>query len=120
MRGRVELSIFALLVMFSGFCSAVGVSFQCKPISTAVFFGSRVHVQCETGYGSNGNILFFALSAATSNDIQQANELQSMGIAAITVGKPLWIFFDDADTSGTAFGCGANDCRRALGVWITR
>lgn len=119
MKGCVKLFFLALL-MVSGVCSAAGVSVQCKPVSTAVFFGSRVHLQCETGSSPNGSILFFALSAATSTEIQQANEFQSMAMTALTSGKPLWIFYDDADTSGTAFGCGAGDCRKALGMWITR
>lgn len=90
---------------------------SCTPIGVAVFFGSRVHVQCTTGYG---NILFFALPASTTAEIQQANELQSLGLAAIAASKPLSLYFDDADTSGVSFGCGANDCRKLRGAILLK
>ena len=79
----------------------------CTPVNVGVF-DPRVHVQCNSG-----SISFFAKSTANAN--QAARVLSVLSIAHAT-GRTLNIEYDPADTSGTAIGCQANDCRLILGV----
>lgn len=81
----------------------------CTPINAGVF-GSRVHVRCSVAV--NG-ILYFSVSTADANAAARVLAAFSTAVAA---GRDLRIYFDPADTSGTAFGCQAADCRKATGV----
>lgn len=117
--------VFAILVcamtttmLFVGSAKAAGVARSCKPIAVANFVGSRMHIQCDQGYLNNASIIYYALPANTSDQIQRANPVISIGLTAISAGKTIGISFDDTDTSGTSFGCGASDCRAIQGVWI--
>lgn len=112
----IKLFLVGLLGYLPNISLAAAAWFSCSPVNVAVFFGSRVHVQCSSGYGANGSFIYFALPAVASSDMQQANELQSMAMTAMTAGKQLSLYFDDADTSGVSFGCGTNDCRKLLGI----
>lgn len=111
------VSVALLALGIPNISSATEVAISCTPTTVAVFFGSRIHVQCSAGYG---NILYFALPASTSTEMQQANELQSLGMAAIATGKQITLIFDDADTSGASFGCGTNDCRKLRGAIMVK
>lgn len=76
----------------------------CTPIRVAVF-NNRVHVRCSTPV--NG-IVYFAASTQNQNRVSRQLALMSMALAS---GRPLAIEYDPADTSGTAIGCLASDCR---------
>jgi len=81
----------------------------CSPVNVGVF-SNRVHVRCTTAV--NG-ILYFAVATSDANAAARALATFSTAIAA---GHDVRIYFDPADTSGTAFGCAAGDCRRATGI----
>lgn len=98
--------------------SAAPAYHSCKVVDVMVAPGSRVHIRCDNGYPGNPSIVFFALPAASNDNILRANQVQSLGVAALAAGRPVSFTFDDADTSGTSFGCGANDCRRIIAVSI--
>ena len=78
----------------------------CKPVETMVW-SNRIHVLCEAPV--DGKFPFFAVS---TSDARVANRMLALMQAAQLSDRHLRILFDPADTSGTAFGCNANDCRR--------
>jgi hypothetical protein len=83
----------------------------CTSVGVAVY-PSRIHVECSVAAGS---IRFFALG--TSNSAHTARVLSVLSMGHVT-GKPLTIEYDPNDTSGTAIGCQANDCRLILSAAI--
>ena len=78
----------------------------CKPVETMVWT-NRIHVRCEAPV--DGKFPFFAVSTV---DAKLANRMMVLMQAAQLSDRYLQIVFDAADTSGAAFGCNANDCRR--------
>ena len=98
------------LLFFSSIASAAETT--CTPSNLAVF-DNRIHVKCAE---SVGGIQFFALSTA---DSAKAARVLSVINSAIVTGRPLFIFYDPADTSGASIGCQSNDCRiiDAIGFW---
>ena len=81
----------------------------CTP-STVAEFPSRVHIRCTTAVSG---ILYFAVSTSNVNRAAHALALFSTALAS---GHDLRIYYDPANTSGTAIGCLAADCRLADGV----
>ncbi len=84
---------------------------QCNPVNVAAF-SKRVHVKCAAAVSG---IRWFAVSTA---DASNAARVMSLLTAAHISGRTLDILYDPSDTSGTAIGCRANDCRliQAVGV----
>lgn len=76
----------------------------CVPIQI-VTYAVRVHVRCQTAISG---VSFFA--APTSDGANVARVL-SVITAAQVAGRTLDVLYDPADTSGTAIGCLAADCR---------
>jgi hypothetical protein len=66
----------------------------------------HIHVVCEAPV--DGKFPFFAVSTL---DAKVANRMMALMQAAQLSDRYLRILFDAADTSGTAFGCNANNCR---------
>ncbi|MBT8401695.1 MAG: hypothetical protein KJO98_14550 [Rhodothermia bacterium] len=91
---------------------AYAVETSCTPLNVIVFT-NRVHIKCEE---SVGGISFFAASTA---DAAHVARVLSVISTATVAGRPVTVFYDPADTSGTAIGCAANDCRliQAVGFW---
>ena len=83
---------------------------DCVPVLTGTF-ANRTHVKCASAV--SGGIEWFAVD---STKVDYANRFMSMVNTALVSGKTLTINYDPADKSGAAFGCGANDCRKALGI----
>lgn len=81
----------------------------CTPSSVAEF-GSRIHVHCTTAVSG---ISYFAVATSNVNRTAHALSLFSIALAS---GRDLRILYDPANTSGTAIGCLAADCRLADGV----
>ena len=73
----------------------------------------RIHVRCAQA--TSAGIVFFAV--ATANSAHAARILSSL-LLAHTAGKTIVVEFDPNDTTGTAFGCSAHDCRRLLSVAV--
>lgn len=76
----------------------------CTPVAVGNF-GNRVHVRCSTAVSG---ILYFAQSTGDANNVARTLALLSTAMAS---GRDLRIYYDAADTSGTAIGCQAGDCR---------
>lgn len=91
---------------------AASTFFTCKSVEVATY-AERIHVRCTQV--ASGGIVFFAVS--TANSAHAARLLASL-LMAHTVGKDIVVEFDPSDTSGTAFGCAAHDCRRLLSVAV--
>ena len=77
----------------------------CTPVNVTVFT-NRVHVKCAQ---SASGIYYFASS--TQDAASAARFLSILGTAQ-AAGRTLSIWYNPADTSGAAWGCQSNDCRR--------
>lgn len=91
---------------------AASTFFTCKSVDVAVF-PERIHVRCTQP--AVWNVVFFAVSTANS---AHAARILSALLVAHSVGKNVVVEFEPNDTTGTAFGCAANDCRRLLSVAV--
>lgn len=76
----------------------------CVPVGI-VTYSTRVHVQCQSAVSG---IIYFAAPTADAANVAR---ILSIITAAQVAGRTLSILYDPADTSGTAIGCAANDCR---------
>ncbi len=104
------LFYLALALMPQGAARAADVA--CTP-SNVIVFSNRVHIRCEETFGG---IRFFA--APTSN-AAHVSRILSVITTATVAGRTVVVFYDPANTSGTAIGCAASDCRLidAIGFW---
>jgi hypothetical protein len=83
----------------------------CTPWAVAEF-PNRIHVLCTTAVSG---IAYFAVATSNANRAAHALALFSMAMAT---GRDLRIYYDPANTSGTAVGCQASNCRLADGVEV--
>jgi hypothetical protein len=86
--------------------SAAPVSHSCRATEVATF-PERIHVRCNKAAG--GGIVFFAVPTANN---EHAARILSTLLTGHVAGKTMVMGYDTTDTSGAAFGCAANDCRR--------
>lgn len=90
--------------------------YQCNAPNHIGLFSNRVHVFCQstTPVGSapalDAGIFWFAVP--TAPDSAAASRFMSLLQTSVITAKPIWLQVVPNDTSGTSFGCGANDCRR--------
>ena len=84
--------------------SAASTFVSCVPVGIMTF-SSRVHVQCQTPISG---VSYFAASTADAANVAR---ILSVITAAQVAGRTLTVLYDPADTSGTAIGCLAADCR---------
>lgn len=101
-----------LLPCLPTIASAAQTTHSCKSVDVTTF-PERVHVRCSTA--ASGGIIFFATPTANN---ENAARILSTLLAGHIAGKTLVIGYDTTDTSGTAFGCAQNDCRRLLYVGV--
>jgi hypothetical protein len=87
--------------------------FACTPTGVAAFT-NRVHVRCSPA--APNNISYFAVCSAS--DSATASRFLSVFTTAKATGKNLDIFYTPSDTSGTACGCAAGDCRVLWGAEV--
>jgi hypothetical protein len=66
----------------------------------------RFYAQCSSYWGS---LNIFAIRLSDGADMFDA--LNSVAISAQISGRPIEIYFDDADLSGNNWGCGTGNCR---------
>lgn len=109
------------LIAITNYAQAATTDFFCAPTNVGQI-DSRIHVQCEQPSmdGSNA-IIFFAVNttgSAEASDI--ANRFLSVGMAALASGKRIRVVYVNGDTSGAAFGCGANNCRKPFGFFLEK
>ena len=88
-----------------------GVTYTCSP-DGVVSANVRVVAHCATGYASN-TIHWFAYP---TSDSANASRMLSIFETAKATGATVTFYFDDADTSGTSYGCLAVDCRAIWAV----
>ena len=86
-----------------------------SPDQVAVFL-MRVHVHCASTNPTIAGVSWFAVP--TSPDSAAASRFMSIFQSAMVAGRPLLLYVDPTDTSGSSFGCGSGDCRRLLGAEI--
>src|SRR5262245_16400101 len=79
-------------------------SMQCM-VYYVTSYQERVHLRCKENVEG---INFFAVP---TSDPHWAARVLDIGLAAVTSKRWVIIGFDLDDTSGTSFGCQANDCR---------
>ena len=87
--------------------------FDCTPGSAATFRG-RVHLRCTNG-ASVAPYTIYYWAVSTANEAE-AGRAMSVFLTAVATAKPVRIYYDGTDTSGTAIGCNLTDCRLATGV----
>jgi hypothetical protein len=106
----------AATVIFSAHSVAaaptVGATHTCSP-DRVVSANVRVVAHCASGYPINVATTIFWFAYPTS-DSANASRMLSLFETAKATGSTLTFYFDTTDTSGTAYGCLANDCR---GIW---
>ncbi len=83
--------------------------YRCTPANVAAY-PARIHVKCTV---ANAGILYFAYP---TRDTANASRFLSLLTSAEVAGKQVDILYDPADTSGSAFGCAASDCRTIVGL----
>jgi hypothetical protein len=76
----------------------------CTPVNVGVF-DARIHVRCSVAVSG---IIYFAAPTSNNNRAARLLAILSMAIAA---SHNLTIYYDPADTSGSAVGCQTSDCR---------
>ncbi len=106
----VLLAVAMGLLISATEARAATVWSDCVPVLTGTF-ANRIHVKCAAPV--SGGIIWFAVD---SKNVDFANRFLSMVNTALVAGKTLTVNYDPADTSGAAFGCAANDCRKAIGI----
>jgi hypothetical protein len=107
------LSIVILMLALGSARDAHAAPFTCTPIGVAAF-SNRVHVRCSPATADS--IGYFAV--CTSPDSGFASRALSVFTTAKVTGKNLVIYYNTADTSGTACGCAASDCRVITGAEV--
>jgi hypothetical protein len=90
-----------------------GWSPDCTPVEMAGY-ESRLHIRCAVGVPDGAATIYFWAIPATKT--QFANRFLSLGSTALVAGRHLAFLYTPGDTSGTAFGCAASDCRNVYAV----
>jgi hypothetical protein len=119
---RVSLIVclISMLLAVAGTTEAANHWYQCNPPTHIGLFNDRLHVFCTTttpiagAPALNPAIAWFAVP--TSPDSAAASRFMSLWQTSVLSLKPIWLFLDPSDTSGTTFGCAAADCRRVIGT----
>lgn len=111
-RSLASLAMIAVSIV-SSVIPASAVTYTCTPERVATF-SNRVHVRCTTA--TPAGILWFAV-CSDGNSAFAARALSTFTAAKVT-GKNLALFYESADTSGTACGCLATDCRVVWGAEV--
>ena len=88
-------------------------TYVCTPDYVAVFT-NRVHVHCTV---ASGSIQWFA-ACSTGSGSAYASRVLSIFTTAKVTAKNVRLYYDPADTSGTACGCGSTDCRVVWGAEV--
>jgi len=120
---RIWLAFLLLLVVGAGIAAAVtvratlahaaspnaGVTYTCNP-DLVVSANVRVVAHCASGYviPPSTTIYWFAYP---TKDSANASRMLSLFETAKATNSTVTFYFDTADTSGTAYGCLAADCR---------
>lgn len=121
-RTTTLLTFAALGVLSLGAARAHAADYNCVPVELA-HLSNRIHVLCAEprdirgGYPKDGTtpIRFFAVPLS---DPSWANRFTQLVDVAMTAGHVVQFKYTAGDTSGAAFGCGAQDCRTPFGILL--
>lgn len=101
-------NISALVIAASSAFASIPVmadEHQCIPINV-LSFSNRVHVKCSNPVNS---IAYFALPLT---DAAVVDRFLKIANTALVSEKKMYVGYGANDTTGTAFGCLASDCRK--------
>jgi hypothetical protein len=108
----IAAAFLGLAVLLAG-GQALAQEYLCHPKEVAVH-DNRVAVWCTIpATDGSATINYFAVP---TSDATYANRFLEVSNLALISGRNLNFIFTAGDTSGTAFGCAANNCRSASGV----
>lgn len=127
MRTGLLTTSIATGLMLAVSAASIAEDYYCVPIETAVL-ANRTHVRCSEpifvryGYpqdppGSGQAISYFAVPL--SNPAWARRFIQTVDLAQ-TTGLTLRFSYTSGDTSGTAFGCAAADCRTPWAIGLVK
>jgi hypothetical protein len=108
----VILGVMAIVIRSTPSVAAAptaGATFTCNP-DLVVSANVRVVAHCPAGFMINPTTVIFWFAYPTS-DSANASRMLSLFETAKATGSTITFYFDTTDTSGTAYGCQANDCR---------
>lgn len=91
-----------------------GVYYTCTP-NLVVSANVRVVARCSVGYVLNPSTTIYWFAYPTK-DSATASRMLSVFETAKATSSTLTVYFDTNDTSGTAYGCAASDCRAIWAV----
>ncbi len=91
----------------------VNTTFDCTPDFVGVFT-NRVHAHCNPAAG----VFQWFAACSTGSGSAYASRVLSVFTTAKVTGKSVRVYYDTADTSGTACGCNAGDCRVVWGAEV--
>ncbi|HSB65422.1 MAG TPA: hypothetical protein VLD65_02530 [Anaerolineales bacterium] len=129
---EILLVIVFLLVAFPDIISTHATAQQEPEAPTALYwytcngpnhiglFTNRLHIFCTTTSPVAGApaldpaITWFAFP--TAPDSAEASRFMSLLQTSVITAKPVWLYLDPSDTSGSSFGCGGANCRRVYGM----
>src|SRR5262245_44856347 len=85
--------------------------FECWPAEVSVF-ANRTHIGCYNSLGRPGDVTSLLLGfgnpkffAVLASDVRLTSAAVTLGQAAITSNRRIWIAFDYFDLTGDAYGC---------------
>ena len=108
-------SVTLALLAYANSAMAALEYIDCTPVEV-VSLEQRIHVRCSTG--RNGVIYFSLGTSRNASETAFANRALQMGNMALVSGRPLAIRYESTDTSGTAIGCLATDCRLIQTIYL--
>jgi hypothetical protein len=119
MRTRAVLLVVGALLGLTG--SAGAATYNCLPVEL-LEETNRFHVLCaeprgEGEYPRDGSdqVRFFAVP---KSDADFAHRFEHITQTALVSGLVVQFQYKSGDTSGTAFGCAAADCRQPFAVGL--
>ena len=92
-----------------------GATYTCAP-DLVVSANVRVVAHCATPYNIASPAASIYWFAYPTRDSANASRMLSVFETAKATGSTITFYFDTADTSGTAYGCQAGDCRAIWAV----
>lgn len=114
-RTRLAFGLGLGIIVASIASSAFAATFSCDAAGVGFFNkaggGPRIHLRCNAA--TPGGVVFFAMG--TKNKTEAALALQML-TEAVAGARPVTVYYDPNDVSGTKIGCGSADCRLFQGV----
>jgi hypothetical protein len=119
MKAQLLLAVLAAATAISTPACAEWAS--CTPVNVAQI-EERIHIQCEQPVSVGAASIHFISLPTTggSDESQTAARFMAVGMTAIVTGKQVGFWFTAGDTSGSSYGCGADNCRKPTAFFLLR